>query len=196
MPARPSEPPDRAIELGDVERAAARLKGVAHRTPVLTSATLDQRVGGRVFLKAETFQRMGAFKFRGAYNAVSSLSEDELRRGVCAVSSGKHAQAVALAVRLCGTRAGILMPADAPALKRAPTEGYGAEVAEYERYGEDREELVHELAAERDMVLVDPFDNPMVMAGQGTVALELLEEVADLDVLVMPVGGGGLISGW
>ncbi len=194
MPARPALP-DRAIELDDVTRAAARLAGVAHRTPVLTSATLDERLGGRVVLKAETFQRMGAFKFRGAYNAVSSLSAAERARGVCAVSSGNHAQAVALAARLCGTRAVILMPSDAPALKRAATEGYGAEVVEYERYGEDREELVHQLAAERDMVLVHPFDNPLVMAGQGTVALELLDDEPELDALMVPVGGGGLIAG-
>jgi threonine dehydratase len=195
MPARAAELPERAIEFRDVERAAARLKGVAHRTPVLTSSTLDERVTGRVFLKAETFQRMGAFKFRGAYNAVSSLSDDELRRGVCAVSSGNHAQAVALAARLCGTRAVILMPSDAPALKRAATEDYGAEVVEYERYGADREDLVHDLAAERGMVLVHPYDNPRVMAGQGTAALELLDEVESLDALMVPVGGGGLISG-
>jgi threo-3-hydroxy-L-aspartate ammonia-lyase len=162
---------------------------------VLTSSTLEARVGARVFLKCETFQRMGAFKFRGAYNAVSSLSAAELQRGVCAVSSGNHAQAVTLAARLCGTRAVILMPSDAPALKRAATDGYGAEVVEYERYGEDREELVHQLAAERGLVLVHPFDNPLVMAGQGTLALELLSEVAELDVLLVPVGGGGLISG-
>jgi threonine dehydratase len=152
-------------------------------------------VSAQVFLKTETFQRMGAFKFRGAYNAVSSLSADELERGVCAVSSGNHAQAVTLAARLCGTRAVILMPSDAPALKRAATEGYGAEVVEYERYGEDREELVHQLAAERGMVLVHPFDNPLVMAGQGTVGLELLGDVEGLDVLMVPVGGGGLIAG-
>jgi threo-3-hydroxy-L-aspartate ammonia-lyase len=168
---------------------------VAHRTPVLTSSTLDARVVAQVFLKSETFQRMGAFKFRGAYNAVSSLSADELDRGVCAVSSGNHAQAVTLAARLCGTRAVILMPSDAPALKRAATEGYGAEVVEYERYGEDREDLVHQLADERGMVLVHPFDNPLVMAGQGTVALELLRDVEALDVLLVPVGGGGLIAG-
>ena len=162
---------------------------------MLTSSTLDGRVGGRVFLKCETFQRMGAFKFRGAYNAVSSLSAPELQRGVCAVSSGNHAQAVTLAARLCGTRAVILMPKDAPALKRAATEGYGAEVVEYERYGEDREDLVVALAAERGMVLVHPFDNPLVMAGQGTLALELLGDVDGLDVLMVPVGGGGLISG-
>ncbi len=152
-------------------------------------------MGAHVFLKSETFQRMGAFKFRGAYNAVSSLSADELERGVCAVSSGNHAQAVTLAARLCGTRAVVLMPDDAPALKRAATEGYGAEVVEYERYGEDREELVHQLAAERGMMLVHPFDNPLVMAGQGTVALELLRDADRLDVLLVPVGGGGLISG-
>src|SRR6201995_2222880 len=195
MPARAAELPERAIEFRDVERAAARLKGVAHRTPVLTSSTLDERVTGRVFLKAETFQRMGPFKFRGAYNAISALGPDELARGVCAVSSGNHAQAVALAARLCGTRAVILMPSDAPAVKRAATEGYGAEVVEYERYGEDREELVHELAAARGMVLVHPFDNPRVMAGQGTVALELLDDIEALDVLIVPVGGGGLIAG-
>jgi len=195
MPARAAELPDRAIELDDVRRAAARLAGVAHHTPVLTSSTLDERVGGPVFVKAETFQRMGAFKFRGAYNAVSSLSADDLARGVCAVSSGNHAQALALAARLCGTRAVILMPSDAPALKRAATEGYGAEVVQYERYGEDREELVHALAAERGMVLVHPFDNPRVMAGQGTAALELLDEVDGLDALMVPVGGGGLIAG-
>jgi threo-3-hydroxy-L-aspartate ammonia-lyase len=168
---------------------------VAHRTPVLTSSTLDGEVGARVFLKSETFQRMGAFKFRGAYNAVSSLSAQEREQGVCAVSSGNHAQAVTLAARLCGTRAVILMPSDAPALKRAATDGYGAEVVEYERYGEDREDLVHQLADERGMVLVHPFDNPLVMAGQGTVALELLGDVEALDVLLVPVGGGGLIAG-
>src|SRR6201996_4153749 len=197
MPARaPADPPDLAIDLGDVERAAERLAGVAHRTPVLTSSTLDARVGASVFLKSETFQRMGAFKFRGAYNAVSSLSADELERGVCAVSSGNHAQAVTLAARLCGTRAVILMPSDAPALKRAATEGYGAEVVEYDRYRDDREALMRSLAAERGLALVHPYDNPAVMAGQGTVALELLSQLDErLDVVVVPVGGGGLISG-
>lgn len=198
MPAGPTELPDAeplAVGLGDVERAAARLRGVAHHTPVLSSSTLNERIGAQVFVKSETFQRVGAFKFRGAYNALSSLGADELARGVCAVSSGNHAQAVALAARLCGTRAVIVMPSDAPALKRAATEGYGAEVVEYERYGADREELVQELAAERDMLLVHPFDNPLVMAGQGTVALELLDQASDLDALVVPVGGGGLIAG-
>jgi threo-3-hydroxy-L-aspartate ammonia-lyase len=184
-----------AIDVDDIRRAAARLDGVAHRTPVLTSRTLDQRLGARLFLKCETFQRGGAFKFRGAYNAVSSLAADALKRGVCAVSSGNHAQAVTLAARLCGTRAVILMPADAPALKRAATEGYGAEVVEFDRYADDRERLVRSLAAARGLALVHPFDNPLVMAGQGTVALELTEQAGALDVLVVPVGGGGLVSG-
>ena len=148
-------------------------------------------------LKVEAFQRGGAFKFRGAYNALSSLDASALAGGVCTISSGNHAQAVALAARLCDTRAVILMPADAPALKRAATEGYGAEVIEIDRYRDDREQLVRELAAERQLVLVHPFDNPDVIAGQGTVALELFEQAAPgaLDAVVVPVGGGGLISG-
>jgi threonine dehydratase len=178
-----------------VGRAAERLRGVAHRTPVVTSRALDELVGARVGLKVEAFQRVGAFKFRGAYNAISSLGPGELERGVCAVSSGNHAQAVALAARLLGSRAVILMPGDAPALKRAATEGYGAEVIEFDRYGDDRELLVHRLAAERDLALVHPYDNPLVMAGQGTVALELLDQAGELDAVVVPVGGGGLISG-
>jgi threonine dehydratase len=184
------------VELDDIRRAAARLEGVANRTPVITSRTLDGLVGAQVHLKVEAFQRVGAFKFRGAYNAVSSLDKDALARGVCAASSGNHAQAVALAASLCGSQAVILMPTDAPELKRAATEGYGAEVVEFDRYREDRERLVRELAAERDLTLVHPFDNPLVMAGQGTVGLELLERVSSgLDVVVVPVGGGGLISG-
>ena len=188
---------DAVIGLDDVRAAAARLDGVAHRTPVLTSRALDAMVGATVLLKAETFQRGGAFKFRGAYNAVSSLAPDARDRGVCAVSSGNHAAAVTLAAGLCGTRAVILMPSDAPALKRAATEGYGAEVVEFDRYRDDREALARSLAAERELTLVHPFDNPMVMAGQGTVALELLDQAgpAPLDALVVPVGGGGLISG-
>jgi threo-3-hydroxy-L-aspartate ammonia-lyase len=188
---------DAVIGLDDVRAAAARLDGVAHRTPVLTSRALDAMVGATVLLKAETFQRGGAFKFRGAYNAVSSLAPDVRERGVCAVSSGNHAAAVTLAARLCGTRAVILMPSDAPALKRAATEGYGAEVVEFDRYRDDREALARSLAAERELTLVHPFDNPMVMPGQGTVALELLDQAgpAALDALVVSVGGGGLISG-
>ena len=183
------------LSLDDVRRAAKRLDGVAHRTPVLTSATLDGLVGAGAFLKAEGLQRGGAFKFRGAYNAISSLAADELARGVCAASSGNHAQAVALAARLCGTRATILMPRDAPASKRAATEEYGAEVVEYDRYAEDREELLAALAQRTGLAVVHPYDDPRVMAGAGTTALELLDEVGDLDLLLVPVGGGGLISG-
>jgi threo-3-hydroxy-L-aspartate ammonia-lyase len=178
-----------------VRKAAERLRGVAHRTPVATSQTLDDLVRARLSFKVEAFQRVGAFKFRGAYNAISSLGTEELERGVCAVSSGNHAQAVALAAWLLGSHAVILMPVDAPALKRAATEGYGAEVIEFDRYRDDREGLARELAADRGLALVHPFDNPRVMAGQGTVALELLEQTGELDALVVPVGGGGLISG-
>ncbi|HEX4011948.1 MAG TPA: pyridoxal-phosphate dependent enzyme [Solirubrobacteraceae bacterium] len=190
--AQPGGPP--AIDLDDVRRAAARLDGVARRTPVLTSRALDERLNAKLMLKAEVFQRGGAFKFRGAYNAVSSLDIEARARGVCAVSSGNHAQAVTLAAGLCGTRAVILMPSDAPAVKRAATEYYGAEVVEYDRYRDDREALARRLAAERDLTLVHPFDNPWVMAGQGTAALELVSDTS-LDALVVPVGGGGLISG-
>jgi threonine dehydratase len=162
---------------------------------VVTSRTLDGLLHACVSLKVEAFQRGGAFKLRGAYNALSSLDPQVLARGVCAVSSGNHAQAVALAARLLSSRAVILMPGDAPALKRAATEGYGAEIVSFDRYRDDREELVRELAAERGLPLVHPFDDPRVMAGQGTVALELLDQAGSLDALVVPVGGGGLISG-
>ena len=184
-----------SLELEDVESAARRLDGVAHRTPVLTSRTLDERTGGRVHVKAECFQRGGAFKFRGAYNKISSLDEDALRRGVLAYSSGNHAQAVAIAAGLLGAHATILMPEDAPAAKVDATRGYGAEVVTYDRWTENREELGARLAAERGLELVKPYDDPLVMAGQGTVALELLGERPDLDLLVAPVGGGGLIAG-
>ncbi|MEA2340718.1 MAG: threo-3-hydroxy-L-aspartate ammonia-lyase, partial [Solirubrobacteraceae bacterium] len=184
-----------AIDVGDVRTAAARLAGVAHRTPVITSRTLDDRTGARLFLKAENLQRVGAFKFRGAYNRVASLTDAELRAGVTAGSSGNHAQALALAARLCGARATILMPADAPASKRAATEGYGAEVIAYDRYTEDRDTLARELADDRGMVLVPPYDDPWVIAGQGTTALELCEDVDELDVLVVCTGGGGLTAG-
>jgi threonine dehydratase len=183
------------LTLADVDRAAARLRGIAHRTPTVTSRTLDERVGARVWLKLETLQRGGAFKFRGAYNTIASLSGAECARGVCTASSGNHAQALALASRLCGTRATVLMPHDAPAPKRAATEAYGAEVIGFDRYREDREQLLRELAADRGLVAVHPFDDPRVMAGQGTVARELLDQVDELDVVVVPVGGGGLISG-
>ena len=181
--------------LDDVRRAASRLDGVAHRTPVVTSATLDALVGAEVHLKAEGLQRGGAFKFRGAYNAISSLSDDALAAGVLAASSGNHAQAVALAARLRGTSATILMPRDAPASKRAATEAYGATIVGYDRYADDRELLLAQLSGQRGLHVVHPYDDPLVMAGAGTTALELLEDVGELDLLLVPVGGGGLISG-
>jgi threo-3-hydroxy-L-aspartate ammonia-lyase len=183
------------IELSDVRNAAARLGGVAHRTPVLTSRTLDRLAGARVFLKAECFQRMGAFKFRGAYNRISRMTLPELQHGVASYSSGNHAQAVALAARLVGTHAVIVMPSDAPGSKLDAARGYGAEVVLYDRYTEDREALGRQLAEERGLTLVPPYEDPLVMAGQGTAALELLEEVGQLDTLLVPVGGGGLIGG-
>jgi threo-3-hydroxy-L-aspartate ammonia-lyase len=183
------------IELADVEAAARRLDGVAHRTPVFTSRTLDGLAGGSVHVKAECFQRGGAFKFRGAFNKISSLTEAARTRGVLAYSSGNHAQAVAIAAALLGTRATILMPEDAPAAKREATRGYGAEIVTYDRWTENREEIGVRLAGERDLELVRPYDDPLVMAGQGTVALELLDAAPDLDVLIAPVGGGGLIAG-
>ena len=181
--------------LDDVRRAAARLDGVAHRTPVLTSTTLDALLGAEVYLKAEGLQRAGAFKFRGAYNAVSSLDPAQLAGGVVAGSSGNHAQAVALAARLCASTATILMPFDAPESKRAATEAYGATVIGYDRYADDREELLAERAAREGWHTVHPYDDPLVIAGAGTTALELLEDVGELDLLLVPVGGGGLISG-
>jgi threonine dehydratase len=186
------------ITLDDVRAAADRLAGVAHRTPVLRSRTLDAWTDGEVLLKAEHLQRMGAFKFRGAYNALAALDPDVRARGVCAFSSGNHAQAVALAAQLLGTRATIVMPEDSPEVKLAATRGYGAEVVLYDRYTEDREAIARALADEAGMTLVPPFDDDHVIAGQGTVALELIEDTADdgpLDVLVVCVGGGGLISG-
>jgi threonine dehydratase len=159
------------------------------------SRTLDEQVGAHVVLKAEGLQRAGAFKFRGAFNAVSTLAAVVPLRGVCAASSGNHAQALALAARLCGTRATILMPHDAPPSKRAATEAYGAEVVGFDRYADDREQLMAQLAAERGLRVVHPYDDPLVMAGAGTTALELLEDAGELDVLLVPVGGGGLIAG-
>ncbi|HET7571284.1 MAG TPA: pyridoxal-phosphate dependent enzyme [Gaiellaceae bacterium] len=183
------------IRLADVEAAAERLAGVAHRTPVLSSRTLDRETGASVHLKAECFQRGGAFKFRGAYTKISSLPEDALRRGVLAYSSGNHAQAVAIAAGLLGSHATILMPEDAPAAKVDATRGYGAEIVTYDRWTEDREELGAQLAGERGLELVRPYDDPLVMAGQGTVALELLAQAPELDLLVVPIGGGGLVAG-
>jgi threo-3-hydroxy-L-aspartate ammonia-lyase len=183
------------IDLGDVQVAAHRLHGIAHRTPVLTSHTLDGLAGASVYVKAECFQRGGAFKFRGAYNKIASLAEDERARGVLAYSSGNHAQAVAIAARLLGTNATIVMPEDAPDAKLEATRGYGAEIVLYDRFAQNREEIGTQLAQERGLALVKPYDDPLVMAGQGTVALELLVEVPELDLLVTPVGGGGLIAG-
>lgn len=184
-----------SIELEDVERAAQRLAGVAHRTPVLTSRTLDERTGAHVHLKAECFQRGGAFKFRGAYNKISSLDEEALRHGVIAYSSGNHAQAVAIAAALLDTHATIVMPEDAPAAKLDATRGYGGEIVLYDRWTESREEIGAGLAKERGLELVRPYDDPLVMAGQGTAALELLEDASELDLLLVPVSGGGLIAG-
>jgi len=176
------------IELTDVRAAAQRIAGVAHRTPVLTSRTL----GDGIVLKAECFQRAGAFKFRGAYNKLATLDPGQ---DVIAFSSGNHAQAVALAARLRGVRATIVMPEDAPAAKLDATRGYGAEVVTYDRWTENREEIGARLAEERGLALVKPYDDPEIMAGQGTVALELLEDAPELDTLVVPVSGGGLIAG-
>ncbi|HEX7166199.1 MAG TPA: pyridoxal-phosphate dependent enzyme, partial [Acidimicrobiales bacterium] len=183
------------ITIADVEAAARVLDGVAHRTPVLTSRTLDERVGASVFLKAENLQRGGAFKFRGAFNKLSSLSDDERRRGVVAFSSGNHAQAVALASSLLGIDAVILMPEDAPVAKLDATRGYGARVVLFDRYNADREQLGRDLVEKEGRVLVPPFDDPLIMAGQGTAALELVADVGPLDVLVTPVSGGGLAAG-
>jgi threonine dehydratase len=184
------------ISLDDVQAAARRLEGVAHRTPVLTGRALDDATGAaRVLLKAENLQRVGAFKFRGAYNAVASLSAQERARGVATVSSGNHAQALALAARLHEAPAVILMPEDAPPGKLAATRGYGAEVVPFDRYDQDREELLAALVSERGLVPIHPYDDERVMAGQGTVALELLEDAGPLDVLLVCLGGGGLLSG-
>lgn len=184
-----------AIEIDDVRAAAERLRGVAHRTPVLTSRTLDERVGAQIHLKAECFQRTGSFKFRGAYNTIAQLTSGQRANGVVAYSSGNHAQAVALAGALHETPTTIVMPSDAPIGKLAATRGYGATVVAYDRYTEDREAIGAAIADEQGLVLIPPFDHPHVMAGQGTVALELLEQSGPLDTLVVCVGGGGLLSG-
>lgn len=183
------------LTIDDVLTAAEHLEGVAHRTPLLTSRTLDQRVGARVHLKGEHLQRIGAFKFRGAFHAVARLTDAERARGVATFSSGNHAQAIALAARLHGVPAVIVMPSDVPASKRAATLGYGAEVVDYDRYTQDRVAVGEQVAAERGMALIPPYDHPHVMAGQGTAALELCTDVDDLDVLVVCLGGGGLMAG-
>jgi len=184
-----------AVGFTDIASAAARLAGVAHRTPALTSRTVDERTGARGFFKCENIQRMGAFKFRGAYNALSNLNGVQRRRGVVAYSSGNHAQAVALAGKLLGVRAVIVMPDDAPAVKLEATRGYGAEIVIYNRETGDREQLARELAEKRGLTVIPPFDHPQVIAGQGTAAKELIADVGPLDYLLVPCGGGGLISG-
>ena len=180
---------------GDVEGARTRIAPYVHRTPVMTSRTLDARVGARLSFKCETFQKVGAFKARGAYSRLLLLSPEERRRGVVAFSSGNHAQAVALAARTLGIPATIVMPKDAPALKLAATRGYGAEVLLYDRNEESREAIARKLVDESCALLVPPFDDDAVIAGQGTLALELMEDVSDLDVIVTPCGGAGLLSG-
>jgi len=183
------------LQYGDVEQAAARLEGAAHRTPVLSSTTANARTGAQLFFKCENYQRMGAFKFRGAYNAIARFTDAQRAAGVLTFSSGNHAQAIALSARLAGIRATIIMPNDAPALKVQATKEYGGEVIFYDRYTENREEIAQRLAAERGMTLIPPYDHPDVICGQGTAAKELFDEVGPLDVLLVPLGGGGLLAG-
>jgi threonine dehydratase len=182
-------------QYSEVEQAAERIRGVAHRTPVMTSHTADGKAGAQLFFKCENYQRTGAFKFRGAYNAISKLAEAQRRAGVLTYSSGNHAQAIALSASLLGVRSAIIMPHDAPALKVAATRGYGGEVVVYDRYQENREEIGRRLAQERGMTLIPPYDHPDVICGQGTAAKELIEEVGQLDVLLVCLGGGGLLAG-
>ena len=184
-----------AIRYADIADAAERLADRAHRTPVMTSRTVDERTSAQVFFKCENFQRIGAFKFRGAYNAMSRLAPEERRRGVLAYSSGNHAQAVALAGKLLGIRVTIVMPEDAPAVKIEATRGYGAEIVLYDKHKQVREEVAERTARERRLTMIPPFDHPHVIAGQGTAAKELIEDAGPLDYLFVPVSGGGLISG-
>ncbi|EKN6162578.1 threo-3-hydroxy-L-aspartate ammonia-lyase [Yersinia enterocolitica] len=184
-----------AICYDDIVQAHQRITGVALKTPVLTSSTANEQTGAQLFFKCENFQHMGAFKFRGAYNALVKLSPQQQAKGVIAFSSGNHAQAIALSARKLGIRAVIVMPKDSPAVKIAATRGYGGEVVLYDRYLEDREAISNKLAQEQGLTLIPPYDYPDVMAGQGTAAKELFEEVGELDVLLVPLGGGGLLSG-
>src|SRR4051794_31304401 len=179
----------------DIDSAARQIARAAHRTPVVTSRSVNQRTGAELFFKCENLQRAGAFKFRGAYNALSRLSADERRRGVVTFSSGNHAQAIALAGQVLDIPRVIVMPSDAPAVKRIATEGYGGEVVLYDRDREDREAIGRRLAQDRGLTLVPPYDHPHIIAGQGTAARELIEEAGALDVLFVPCGGGGLLSG-
>jgi len=184
-----------SVTFADVRAAAIRLEGTAHRTPVITSRTLDAKTGANVFLKCENFQRMGAFKFRGAYNRLVQLSTLERTSGVVTFSSGNHAQGLALAAQLLGISATIVMPKDAPVAKVEATRGYGAEVVFYDRAQQERDAIAGRIADERSAILVPPYDDPAVIAGQGTCALELLEAVNGLEVLIVPTGGGGLLAG-
>ncbi|MBB6592774.1 threo-3-hydroxy-L-aspartate ammonia-lyase [Ralstonia solanacearum] len=183
------------ITYDDVVAAHARLQGQAHRTPVLTSTTANALAGAELFFKCENFQRMGAFKFRGAYNALSQFTPEQRKAGVITFSSGNHAQAIALSARLLGMRAVIVMPKDAPVIKVEATRGYGGEVVFYDRYTEDREAIGRRLAEQHGLTLIPPYDHPHVMAGQGTAAKELIEETGPLDLLLVCLGGGGLLSG-
>src|SRR3954452_19086632 len=183
------------VTLQDVRDAAKQIAGAAHRTPVIRSRTLDAAAGAEVFVKAENLQRVGAFKFRGAYNAIAKLTPEQLTRGIAAYSSGNHAQAVALSARELGSTAVIVMPADTPVSKLDAVAGYGAEIITYDRYTGNREAIGNQLAADRGLALIPPYEHPDVIAGQGTAALELLEDTGALDALLVPVGGGGLIAG-
>ncbi|MDZ7290346.1 MAG: pyridoxal-phosphate dependent enzyme [candidate division KSB1 bacterium] len=179
----------------DIKAAAGRLQRIAHRTPVLTSTFLNNLAANQLFFKCENFQRAGAFKFRGAYNALSQLTPEQRQHGVVAYSSGNHAQGVALAAKLLGISAKIVMPTDAPAAKLAATKGYGAEIVLYHRYEEDRAAIARAIQENEQRALIPPFDHPHIIAGQGTIALEFFEQIDGLDILLAPVGGGGLISG-
>jgi threonine dehydratase len=195
IPDSPFPVPDPVLAWSDIASARRRIAGAAHRTPVFHSRQFDEAAGATVFFKAENLQRAGAFKFRGAYNKIRAEQERRQFSEVVAYSSGNHAQAVALVSKILGVHATIVMPNDAPAAKLAATRGYGADVIQYDRYGGDREEIGERIVRERGAVLVPPFDDPLIMAGAGTATAELLEEVPDLDVLVVPVSGGGLIAG-
>ena len=187
--------PQLAITFDDVAAAHERIRHMAHRTPVFTSATANAMTGAEIFFKCENYQRVGAFKFRGAYNSLTQFNPEQRKRGVVTFSSGNHAQAIALAAKLLGIPAIIIMPEDAPAPKVAATKGYGAEVIFYNRYTEDRAAIGKKLADEKGVTLIPPYDHPHVMAGQGTATIELFEEVGSLDILFAPLGGGGLLSG-
>lgn len=190
-----SENPIRIPTFADVQRAAERLENIAHRTPVMTSRTADDLTGARMFFKCENLQRAGSFKFRGAFNAIANLSDEQRSRGVLTFSSGNHAQAMALAAKLQHASITIIMPSDAPITKLAATKGYGANVIFYDRYTEDHEAMARNIARDRGLCLIPSYDHPELIAGQGTAAKELIEEVGELDVLFVCLGGGGLLAG-